>query len=93
VVLDGLSSGWEGIGAGVIQGSVLGPFLFPIYINDIVDDLDCNIKLFADDTSFYVIVDEQNYIQAADMLSTDLSHIHSWSHNWAIKFNPKTPII
>ena len=90
MVLDGLSSGWEGIGAGVIQGSVLGPFLFPIYINDIVDDLDCNIKLFADDTSFYVIVDEQNYIQAADMLSTDLSHIHNWSHNWAIKFNPKT---
>ena len=90
MVLDGLSSGWEGIGAGVIQGSVLGPFLFPIYINDTVDDLDCNIKLFADDTSLYVIVDEQNYTQAADMLSTDLSHIHNWSHNWAIKFNPKT---
>jgi hypothetical protein len=34
------------------------------------------------------IVDEQNYIQAADMLSTDLSHIHNWSQNWAIKFNP-----
>ena len=78
MVLDGLSSGWEGIGAGVIQGSVLGPFLFPIYINDIVDDLDCNIKLFADDTSLYVIVDEQNYIQAANMLSTDLSHIHEF---------------
>ena len=49
VVLDGFSSGWEGIDAGVPQGSVLGPFLFLIYINDIVDDLDCNIKLFADD--------------------------------------------
>jgi hypothetical protein len=36
----------------------------------------------------YVIVDEQNYIQAADMLSTDLSHIHNWSQDWAIKFNP-----
>ena len=67
---------------------MLGPFLFLIYINDIVDDLDCNIKLFADDTSLYVMVDEQNYIQAADMLSTDLSHIHNWSQNWAIKFNP-----
>jgi hypothetical protein len=61
-----VSSGWEGIDAGVPQGSVLRPFLFPIYINDIVDDLNCNIKLFADDTSLYVIVDEQNYIQAAD---------------------------
>ena len=71
VVLDGFSSGWAEIDAGVPQGSVLVPFLFLIYINDIVDDLDCNIKLFADDTSLYVIVDEQNYIQAADMLSTD----------------------
>jgi hypothetical protein len=88
VVLDGFSSGWEGIDGGVPQGSVLGPFLFLIYINDIVDDLDCNIKLFSDDTSLYVIVDEQNYIQAADLLSTDLSHIHNWSHHWAIKFNP-----
>jgi hypothetical protein len=67
---------------------VLGPFLFLIYIDDIVDDLDCNIKLFANDTSLYVIVDEQNYIQASDMLSTDLSHIHNWSQNWAIKCNP-----
>ena len=88
MVLDGFSSGWEGIDAGVPQGSVLEPFLFLIYIDDIVDDLDCNIKLFANDTSLYVIVDEQNYIQAADMLSTDLYHIHNWSHNWAIKFNP-----
>ena len=68
--------------------AVLGSFLFLIYIHDIVDDLDCNIKLFADDTSLYVIVDEQNFIQAADLLSTDLSHIHNWSQNWAIKFNP-----
>ena len=88
VFLDGFSSGWDRIDAGVPQGSVLDPFLFLIYINDIVDDLDYNIKLFADDTSMYVIVDEQNYIQAANVLSTDLSYIHYWSQTWAIKFNP-----
>lgn len=72
---------------GFPKGLVLGYFLFLIYINDIIDDLDCNIKLFADDTFLYVIVDEQNYIHAADMFSTDLSHIHMWSNNWVIKFN------
>jgi hypothetical protein len=51
VVLDIFSSGWEEIDAGVPQVSVLGSFLFLIYIYDIVDDIDCNIKLFADDTS------------------------------------------
>jgi hypothetical protein len=75
VVLDGLSSGWEGIGAGVIQGSVLGPFLFPIYINDTVDDLDCNIKLFADDTSLYVIVDEQNFPSIPILRNLYKSHV------------------
>jgi hypothetical protein len=38
--------------------------------------------------SINILFDEQNYIQAANMLSTDLSHIHNWSQNWAIKFNP-----
>ena len=88
VVMDGFSSGWEEVDAGVPQGSVLGPFLFLIYINNIIDGLNCNIKLFADDTSLFVIIDDQNYMQAADMLTSDLSHIHDWSKQWAIRFNP-----
>ena len=55
VVLNGQHSSWSDILAGVPQGSILGPLLFLIYINDLSDDLKCNPKLFADDTSLFSI--------------------------------------
>ena len=69
-------------------GSVLGSFLFLLYINDITSGLACNIKLFADDTSLFIIIDDSNYIEASEILSTDLNRIYNWSRDWAIKFNP-----
>lgn len=53
VVLNGNASGFECISAGVPQSSILGPFLFLIYINDIIETLNCNVRLFDDDTSLY----------------------------------------
>ena len=55
VFLNGQTSKWWQIKAGVPQGSVLGPLLFLVYINDLPEGLNSNAKLFADDTSIYIL--------------------------------------
>ena len=70
VVIPGATSDWTFIQAGVPLESILGPLLFLVYINDIVIDIGSNIRLFADDTSLYIIVDD--LVAAAGCLDTDL---------------------
>ena len=60
VVLNGQNSSWSDVLAGVSQGSILGPLLFLIYVNDLFDGLQCNPKLFADDTSLFATVHNTN---------------------------------
>ena len=86
VVLNGQASPWVSIEAGVPQGSILGPLLFLIYINDLSDDLSTTAKLFADDTSLFSIV--QNVSTSASHLNNDLSKISNWAFQWKISFNP-----
>ncbi|KAK3103719.1 hypothetical protein FSP39_021305 [Pinctada imbricata] len=87
VVINGTSSDWLEITAGFPQGSILGPLLFLIYINDIVTDIRSNIRLFADDTSLYIII--ENPVAASETLNFDLDTIHKWSSNWLVDFNPQ----
>ena len=86
VVLPGASSDWAYIRAGVPQGPILGPLLFLVYINDIVEDIGSHIRLFADDTSLFIIVDDP--ITSAARLNTDLDKISRWAITWLVTFNP-----
>ena len=73
VALNGQSSSWLSIRAGVPQGSVLGPLFFFIYINDLPERLNSEVKLFSDDTSLFSIVNCVN--TSASTLNSDLLKI------------------
>ena len=85
-LLNGQSSNWGDISAGVPQGSILGPLFFLEYINDLAIGLRCNVKLFADDTSLFTVVEDSN--TAASDMNHDLDLISQWAHTWRMSFNP-----
>ena len=70
VILNGQTSSRRPVIAGVSQGSVPGPFLFLVYINDLPNELKSSVKLFADDTSLFTIVKDKN--ESANSLNNDL---------------------
>ena len=73
------------IEAGVPQGSILGPLLFLIYINDLSDDLTTNVKVFADDTSLFSLVHNMN--KSTTNLINDLNKIKNWAIHWKMNLN------
>ena len=85
VVLNGKSSSWSSITPGVPQGSVLDPLFFLIYINDLVDNISSEAKLFADDTSLFTVV--YDFDIAANKLNRDLEIISTWAYQWKMQFN------
>ena len=86
MVLNGQSSSWKGITSGVPQGSILGPLLFLIYINDLLVGLSSNCKLCADDTSLFSVV--QDVTISSSELNSDLAKISEWAFKWKVRFNP-----
>ena len=85
VVLNEETSSWADVNAGVPQGSILGPLLFLIYINDLADGLSSNAKLFADNTSLFSVVHNPN--TTAKDLNNDLVKISGWAYQWKMSFN------
>ena len=85
-MLPGTFSVWIYIKAGVPQGLVLGTLSFILYINDIVKNIGSNIRLFADDTSLFIILD--NPTTAALCLNSDLEKLSHWAAIWLVTSNP-----
>ena len=86
VALNGNSSKWAPICAGVPHGSVMGPLLFLVNINDLVENVNYDVKMFADNTSpFSVVKDERR--SAADELNADLDRVRLWVWQWKMQFN------
>ena len=85
VVIEGSSSSWKEIKAGVPQRSVLGPLLFLIYINDIQHDIDSDCFLLADDSMLSEEVFSPQ--SAAHSLNKDLNYISQWSNKWLVTMN------
>ena len=85
VVVSGEHSPWTHVKSGVPQGTVLGPLLFLIYINDLPNNIHSTVRLFADDCVLYREINNQLDSQE---LQKDLDELTKWEHDWQRHFNP-----
>ena len=86
VVLNGTTSEWRRVNSCVPQGSVLGPLLFLVYINDLTDNISSHMRLFADDSSLFTQV--EGILETQEKLKRDLETITNWAYQWKMVFNP-----
>ena len=93
MVLDGKSSQEYQVNAGVLQGSILGPTLFLLYINDLPDDIIRNIAICSDDTTLYSKSNQASdlwqQLELASELESDIQDTVDGSRKWLVDFNVK----
>ena len=85
VCVNGKLSTWKSVTSGVPQGSVLGPLLFVIYINDLEGSVSCGVKLYADDTKIYAVV---NSDEDSEEFQKQINALSQWSITWKLHFHP-----
>ena len=77
---------WSGVNVGVPQGSIFGPLLFLMCINDLSEGLSSDAKLFADNTSLFSVIHDSN--TSALELNSDWAKINRWVFQWKMNLNP-----
>ena len=98
VVLDKKSAQEYLVNAGVPQDSIVGPTLFLLYINDLPNDIICNIAIYTDDTTLYSKCDQASdlwqQLELASELESDLQDTVDWGKKWLVVFNAgKTQLV
>ena len=85
--INGEKSQWIPVTSGIPQVSVLGPLLFLIYINDLPENVNSTVYMYADDTKIYREI-KSEYDHGIGILQRDLENLKTWSNRWLLKFHP-----